>query len=444
MRIAPAQNPKPSEDGFILIEVLVSALVLALVAAGVMAVLSSTTRGAASQRVQAQAAALAQEDQARLRTLRITTLNRLDETKENVVLDGTKYTVRSQGTFVGSATNEVVCNGETSATDYVRITSSVSSSAMDNPVVLTSMVAPSNGSIDQNHGTLSFTAKNSKGVPLSGVSISGTGPTSFSGKTDSTGCANFADLPAGNYDVTTSAVGMINMKGESETEKEYGAPSAGTQTVSLTYDAPGSIKASFTYREPGTWILREGAKADSIQVYNGESGELARLFGTPGGTKFGPLTAPNVFPFKSKTTVYAGSCESNNPDPEEKIPANRPAMAFVDVPPGGIAAATIQLPVLYLTVMTGSGTPINGATVTTTDKRCNFGSNPVKRTGYTTEAAGHLTEPWMPWGEYTVCARAFVNGSTRKAEGTALLNNLTTGTLLNLKIENSSSTAGCA
>lgn len=446
MTFAPAQNPKPNEEGFILIEVLVSALVLALVAAGVMAVLSSTTHSAASERVRAQASALAQEDQARLRTMRISSLQRLEEERKGIKLDGTEFTVVSKGTFVGSATNEVVCNGETSATDYVRITSSVSAPSMPNAVVLTSMVAPSNGSIDQTHGTLSFTAKNAKGLPLSGVSLSGTGPGTFSGKTDSTGCANFADLPAGNYKVTSSANGLINMKGESSTEKEYGAPSAGTQTVALTYDVAGSIEAKFVYADPSTGILRT-ATADTINVYNGESGELARTFGTPGGTRAEKLEATNVFPFKSKTTVYAGSCESNNPDPKEEIPANRPAMAFVEVPPGGKVAATIQLPALNLTVTNGS-TAISGARVTTTDTKCKFGSTSVKRE-YKTEAAGRLAtstgvpDAGMPWGEYKVCASASISGKTRRLEQTVLVNNLSSPTPINLNLAGLPESTAC-
>jgi len=78
VRTPPAQNRSGPEDGFILIEVLVSALILAIVAAAVLAVLSSTTHSAASERVRSQAAALAQEDQARMRTMRIGTLNRLE------------------------------------------------------------------------------------------------------------------------------------------------------------------------------------------------------------------------------------------------------------------------------------------------------------------------------------------------------------------------------
>lgn len=440
MRIAPARSPVASEEGFILIEVLVSALILAIVAAAVLAVLSSTTHSAASERVRTQAAALAQEDQARLRTLRLSTLNRLEEERKNIELDGTKFTVRSEGRFVGSASNEIVCNGETSATDYVRITSTVSSTAMPTPVVLQSMVSPSSGSLDQNHGTLSFSVKNAKNQPLSGVSISGTGAGSFSGRTDSTGCANFADLPAGNYKVTTSANGMVNMAGETSTTKEYGAPSAATQTVALYYDTAATIEPKFVYRVGSSGTFAE-ARSDSIEVFNGEAGKLATTYGTPGGTRVSPFKATNVFPFKSKTTVYAGSCETNNPDPEGKIEANRAAMAFVELSAGGTASPTIQLPALNLTV-TASGIAVSGATVTATDKTCKFGATSVKRT-YTTEAAGHLTEPGMPWGEYTICASALVNGKVRKKEASAALNNLASGTTLSIEIPTSNAEGSC-
>ncbi|HEY1854111.1 MAG TPA: prepilin-type N-terminal cleavage/methylation domain-containing protein, partial [Solirubrobacterales bacterium] len=143
MSIAPARRTAGREDGFILIEVLVSALILAIVAAAVLAVLSSTTHSAASERMRSQAAALAQEDQARMRTMRLSQLQRLEEPPKEVELNGTKFTVSSEGRFVGSANNEIVCNGETSATDYVRITSTVSSTAMPTPVVMQSMVSPS-------------------------------------------------------------------------------------------------------------------------------------------------------------------------------------------------------------------------------------------------------------------------------------------------------------
>ncbi|HEY1853732.1 MAG TPA: carboxypeptidase-like regulatory domain-containing protein, partial [Solirubrobacterales bacterium] len=288
--------------------------------------------------------------------------------------------------------------------------------------------------------TLSFSVKNAKNQPLSGVSISGTGAGSFSGRTDSTGCANFSDLPAGNYNVTTSANGMVNMAGETSTTKVYGVPSASTQTVALYYDSPATVEPKFVYRVGSSTTFAEG-RTDSLEVFNGEAGKLATTYGTAGGTRVSPFKATNVYPFTSKTTVYAGSCETNNPDPEGKIEANHAAMAFVELSPGGLAQPTIQLPALNLTVLNGT-TPINGAKVTTTDTKCPSATNGVKRE-YTTETGGHLAmlvngvavpDAGMPWGEYKVCASAKIGTKNRKLESTVSVKNLVEGTTLNLNL----------
>ena len=121
----PGRRTPPAEDGFALIEVLVSALILAIVAAGVMALLQATTRSAAAERQHAEAYALAQEDQARLRSMRLSSLNRLTESNA-VTIANDDFTVESQGVYVNNSKGQPssCASGETSA-DYVRITSTV-------------------------------------------------------------------------------------------------------------------------------------------------------------------------------------------------------------------------------------------------------------------------------------------------------------------------------
>lgn len=453
MRIAAAQPPASREDGFILIEVLVSALILAIVAAAVLAVLSSTTRSAASARVHSQAVALAQEDQARLRTMRITKLNRLNESQPPIELDGTKFTVTSTGTFVNNTTGTVTCaGGETSVTDYVEITSSVSASGMQNPVLLRSIVSPSNGSLDPTHGTISFKAVNSSNQPLPGVVISGSGPGSFKGETDINGCANFADLTTGEYSVATSAAGKVNMQGETTGSKIIGAPSAGTQAVSLFFDTPGSVKLSFKYRVGNTSTYQEAA-ADSVEVYNGDRGTTPATVLAPGGTRALKVEAPNLYPFSSKYTIYGGSCSTNNPDPkEEKL--NQEAIAFVQVEKGKTAEpAPIQLPALNLTIQNSSGTPVSGATVTLTDtnSNCRLNGSPVKRV-YTTNTSGNPSngpngpaEFGLPWGKYSVCASTGSNRSFRVVTlSSVTVENLGNWESKTLKLPSSANqTSGC-
>jgi Tfp pilus assembly protein PilV len=434
---APAQTPPAAEEGFILIEVLVSAVVLALVAAGVLALLSATTRSSASERVHSQAYGVAQEDQARMRSLRISSLNRLEQKRE-VKLDGSKFTVESTGVFVDNATGDESCTEDSSPADYVRVTSTVSSAQMGNPVVVQSVVSPSNGSLDPSHGTLSFSASNAAGQPLSGVSISGGGVANFNGRTDSTGCANFADLAAGNYSVTTSAAGMVNMLGETTTSKTIGVSSAGTQTIGLRYDVPGKIEPRFQYRVGGTATMVP-TNADSILVYNAEMGTLGRAYWTADHSRQPTVAATGLFPFIHPDTVYAGACEKNNPVPTEGAPAR----ASVLVTPNGTATPLITLPALNLTVKRNSNA-VSGATVKITDEECDEpNGHSVKRT-YTTEAGGHLTEPGMPWGIYSVCASGtFKEGSnnvTRYASKTKVsVKNLTSGTPLELELSSTSS-----
>ena len=122
----PGRKPLHGEDGFALIEVFVSALILAIVAAGVLALLSATTRSAAAERNHSQAYALAQEDQARLRS--ISALVAQSPQIKNIneyTLGGTKFTVESTGVFVNNTKRSKPsqsCSGaETSKQDYVRI-----------------------------------------------------------------------------------------------------------------------------------------------------------------------------------------------------------------------------------------------------------------------------------------------------------------------------------
>jgi type II secretory pathway pseudopilin PulG len=432
-----ARKAPPDEGGFILIEVLVSALILAIVAGAVLTLITATTRSAASERSHATAYGLAQEDQARLRTLRISSLNRLSQTRTETVA-GTTFTIESKGVFVNHKSGTPSCTESNDSADYVEISSIVSSGALLHPVFLQSVVSPSSGSLDPSHGTLSIQATNAAGEPLSGVSITGTGSKGFSGSTESSGCANFADLPAGNYQVTTSANGLINPEGKTSATKEIGVPASGTQQIVVHYDRAAIVKPNFVNVEPGTGAL-VAAPIDSMELFDAESGTTAATWGTPGGSRASILEDPSVYPFKTKYTVYAGSCETNNPDPKAE-PTNLAGIAIVEVKPGSSSTPQIQVPTLNLTV-TYNGGLVSGAKVVVTDTQCKSGGTNVKRT-FTTNAAGHpaastggTTEAGLPFGTYNVCASAFLSGKYRRVESTGVkLESVTTPTTLALSL----------
>jgi Tfp pilus assembly protein PilV len=447
-------QPASSQSGFVLIEVLVSALIVTIVAGAVLTVVVATTRSAGDQRTHSDAYAVAQEDQARLRTMRISSLNHLQQTR-TVSLNGKQFTVESTGVFVNNTNgNASGCTAESSSADYVRITSTVKWPSIGKrpPVVVQSIISPSNGSLDPSHGTLTITTVNGAGTALAGVGLSASGAGTFSGSTDSSGCANFTDLPSGNYTLTTSATGLVDPQGEfSPWTTTVGVNPSSTQSVSLRYDQPGTIPVRFKYRVGSTTTFAV-AKADSVFVYNAEMPKGGRTYGTPGGARLEEVKATPLFPFKGADTVYSGSCATNNPNPkEEKEPPGAAAMANVTVPSGGNATtAELQLPALNLTV-TKNSVALAGATVAIIDENClDSGGNNVRRT-YTTNAAGNPgssasgpAEPALPWGTYNVCAQTGSGGSTvRKTVKEVSVQNLAAATTVAIDLQSGTKSGAC-
>lgn len=430
----PGRKPLHGEDGFALIEVLVSALILAIVAGAVLSLLQATTRAADQERRHAEAYSLAQEDQARLRSLRLSTLNRLQQS-EKVTLDGTVFTVESQGVFINNSTRQPSnCTSGQTAADYVRITSSVTWHGSQNPVVTQSIVSPSNGSLDPNHGTLIITVKKVGGEGLAAVGLSGTGPGTFSGATDSTGCANFADLPAGNYKITPSGSGLVGPDGQAPHAQEMGVSAGTTTTVPLQYDYGASIPVEFEYASGGG--AYKPAKLDAVYVQN-TSGSAA--YWSPGKTRELEFTAGLIYPFPATDSIWAGSCSSNNPGSTGTATYLFHSGETVTTP------LHLKVPALEITAKNGSSA-LSNATITITDENCNDSSgNPITRT-YTSEASGHQSststgqaEYGIPYGTYKICASAFYSSTYhRKRETGVVVHSFTTPTAKTLDVSTES------
>lgn len=406
MRIPRAQNA--AEDGFVLIEILVSALVLTIASAGVVMLLQTTTRTQAELRHNSEAYALAQEDQARLTSMRLSTLNRLDQTR-TVTLNKTSFNVRSRGVFINDNTSTPSCGEGTSTADYVEITSVVTWTGMDpgEKAKIVSILSPSNGSLDPNNGTLAISVKTRQQVPVAGAYVSG-GSGAISGFTDAAGCAVFTDLPAGKYSVTVSgeAIKAVNKDGLYAETKTLSAVGGDTKTENFEFDFAGTIPVNFKYRV-GSSAEFKTSSADSVVVSN-SSMSAAKIFWTPSGLREETVNATPLHPFTSAYVIYAGSCSSNNPDPKAEG-KNTAAIGKVIAPAGGIAVAPVlQLPALEATVWTGKnaankGSAFANADVWVRDTTCTKSGQPVTRR-YTTNSLGKLPDLGLPYGVYNVCA----------------------------------------
>ena len=432
-----------AEGGYALIEVIVSALIVLLTTAGVVRTLTATGHASTEERHLSQAYALAQEDQARMRGVRIADLQQ-GTTTRTVTLNSVPFTVTSTATFVSNKTGSSTCGSEGNA-DYVRIGSKITwpSRRATAPVELESIDTPVSGSVDPTAGGLAIEVHGANPeMAFSGWGIKGTGPQPFSGTTNSEGCAVFGGLPAGEYTLTFTPGSSGWIKNDGTALKPISRSVVGGTTTSeeLEYDIAGGFEAiKFSARNAnGTTYY---AKADSVILVPPEASP--RVLGTPGGTAVPSFAGPGektYFPFyEAPYSITAGSCTNEYESGE----------ASAEVPRGGLSPPVLlKLPVLYITVKNSAGSAtekegLGAAKVTLTSLTC---KNPatgkyVERT-YTTTTAKSLTAPrigalalesatteeapGVPADEYKLC----VSKGGRRLYKEKVLINSTTGALI--------------
>lgn len=389
------------ERGSILLEALISGILLVITAVGVFSAFEAGSRASAEERHRAQAEGLAQADLARLRTMRISALANLHQTKV-VTIEKTSYTVESVAAFQTDSTGTASCTKATAKADYIQIRSIISWPSLGSrePVEEVSLVAPPNGSISANSGSLAVQIEDAKNAGVQGVELAGSGAGSFAGVTGENGCAIFGDLPAGNYTLTASGNSLVDKNGEAPKPQSTSVVEESTNTLALQYDFGGSVAAKFETRVGGELVP---SSADSVVAFNSGM-QTAKVFGTP-GTPSAEVTATPLFPFTSAYSVYAGTCEQNDPSLTGKEALPESAIAEPIVAAKGTTQVTIELPALHLTVWGGTeaepGSQVEGAKVKVTDSQCTPG-NPTVRT-LTTNAEGELPDPGLPFSTYEVC-----------------------------------------
>lgn len=414
-----------------MIEAVVSAILVVMVAVGLLTAFEAAGRSTSEERNRARAHSIAQADLARMRTMRISALSNLNQTR-TVTQDGTSYEVVSRGEFQTDATGTASCQAGTASADYIRISSTVRWRTIGSrpPVMSQSLVAPPNGSISPNTGSLAVGIEDSRNAGLPGVNLAGTGAGTFSGVTGANGCAIFGNLPAGAYTLSVTGSDLVDRNGNPPAPVSTSVVAEGTNTVVLQYDTPGSIPVTFTTNVGGNLVE---SSADSVVAFNSGM-SLAKAFEAPDGPA-AEVSATSLFPFTSPYTVYAGTCEGNNPNPDDDPdPPTAAAMASVLVPQGAGAPTTIQLPALHLTVQSGAnpqspGAPVSGARVRLGDTNCDADAGgPYMRT-FTTNAAGQLPDPGLPYGSYDLCVD---DGAKRVTVLDVPVEDLETGTTSNI------------
>jgi hypothetical protein len=423
-----ARGKVAAEDGFAMMEVLVSAAVLVLVVLGILAGLDAVSRAAGGNQARTVAATLAELDQERLRSLPTGDLDKLDELESStrqVKVEKVDYTIKSEATWVTDTTGtEISCSLVPGEGAYLRITSTVTSpmtGAAVKPVVLSSIVAPRPGK-----GTLTAMVKRAAGTPVPGMGVQAVGPTPATKQTNKEGCAVFDESEAGSYVLKLNTSGWVDRDGITATEKGATVSAGNLTTVEMLYDQKSSINVAVKTKRPGAGTELSDRSTGVIAAHTGMStGFKLVSAAAPGASSF--LFDP-MFPFTTPYQLYSGSCIGN--DPTKYIAnyfATRTTSTAQLTPAGPAVNADVLEPAIDVTAKLGI-VNVSGANVYAypTTPGCSTARIDLGQTA----SNGKVTNPGLPFGTYDVCADYPTSGVRTRVSWTARTNSNVNGTAL--------------
>jgi type II secretory pathway pseudopilin PulG len=428
-KLSNAREALTSQAGDTLIEVVVSAMLVGLIVVAVLTGFNETNKVSQDERAHDQASVLAAESQEQLRSdpapalaLIATPEGHVYETK----VGGTTYTITQKAEYINGAGEASGCansKGETEATKYIEITSSVKWTALGKvraPVKQASVITPPDGSGLE----VDITNLGSPESPVAGVTVLVEGATTTTG---AQGCVIYTGIPATAVNAEIYKVGYVTPSGEHKiVAKEISiAPNIITHYHNHLA-AGGSITANFKHNgataKGDTFVAANNAMGVKPEfevgstkfAFNGEE-EYEALTGTTtegyATSATTPVKSPSyptgdLFPFTSAWTVYAGDCTENNP---AKYGTVLPGSAIV--PAGGNVSATVPTSYDTLNLYRGASgtTPVSTAQeVKITNLSCEtqVANNAIKANyehRQLTNAEGHLEVPYQPFGEFEIC-----------------------------------------
>lgn len=375
-----------SQRGFTLIEVLVSALVTTLIATAVAGALVTNTDIISNQNSRSQAETLAEQDQERLKGLSAEQLDNLSQTY-TAKAGGASYTITSKAWYLSTSNGQTCTSaGGASATYFKTISTVTHTSATGATQTLAtdeSVISPDAG------GSLLVQFHDQTASPLSGVSLSASGPENDAGTSDSTGCVIFSGLDSGNYNLTYTDIGYVDPNGNASplsdtasvastgiTPPGKGNPIELGQAGGLTgnlVQTVGSPTPNTAWASGLSWFSSGGAGIPMAAYRSNAVTPVAKQIATTnvagatgtGGTGLFPfVSSQNPVTYTNNYQVWAGTCRSEQPPT---------GYDMFTVAPGSTQTQSIQTPTILLTVKksTGTITAPTDVKVNFTDGTCN-------------------------------------------------------------------------
>jgi Tfp pilus assembly protein PilV len=298
------------QAGFMLVEVIVSAVLLLILALGTLSLVDGSQNASAQQRSKGIASNLAHQALDRVRQSKFTTATNFTTTATPVPVDGRSYVVTTTGVWSSAIGSTTTCTTSTSGNpgQYLKVSASVTWTAMGKvaPVTADTLITPRPGEVSTTTGTYMITVLTAAGLPLAGASVTMNSTTLT---TSAAGCVAFTGLAPGTYTTSYSKTGgyvATTGAGTGYYDAVVTKGNASSKTVQLDLAAkisPINFKREDNTTPLPTWgsySFSSNQGADFLKPYYGATGTSL-------------TSSATLFPFIGGYQVYAGDCVGNNP-----------------------------------------------------------------------------------------------------------------------------------
>jgi type II secretory pathway pseudopilin PulG len=380
-----------------LIEVIISALVVALIAIGTLSGLTIANKFSGNERAHAQAAIIAQQSEERLRGEYIETLaqagkatdtvsegglcveqasanvwryiskaaleesstcqqSSIAEANAGTTYTGLVFTVTSSSELYNPSTGKAACDSESEggSTEVIKTTSSVTWTGNNGKEVTQSSLVK----LPSNYAVL-VKVQNRNKEPVAGATVAvkeGSLLLAPEQVTPASGCVVVGGLKQKAVSVHVEKGDWVDFNGQSP-------PAAQEKTLSKT----SLTNAEFTIEAPGAIVAEFESNGKAVSSFTFEAlhtegmsspEDLVGPEGIVGEASASPQAElPHVFPFKTVAyKVFAGACEKNNPS---TVAGVEPRSAQVE--PNSHTYVKLEVPEVTVTVYEGESSSKPGS-----------------------------------------------------------------------------------
>jgi type II secretory pathway pseudopilin PulG len=319
---------RQDDTGMSLIEVVVALTLFMVIAGAVLTMIGGATRLGKDAKYRVEATSLAAREIEITRdafnspTRGPTTINTNMVTNpspfkggtvgEPLVVNNVPYTIKrnAQWSEMGSTAASTCDSGGTIELAYLRVWVEVSWPALGNrpPVTLETIITPPKGTYSQLSGHVGVKVIDRSGTPMSSVPVTVRSTTrTETANTAADGCALFAFLTPGTYEVTVSRLNHVDRNGSSSaTATAQVQPGQLWRTV-IDYDEAATLDVRFE-TDPGYSL----PVLNTLPVVLGNSALVpagSKAFSGTGNGRF----VRDLWAYPSGYQVWAGDCVDNDP-----------------------------------------------------------------------------------------------------------------------------------